>query len=171
MNYFDWLLMIIAPDYRQRSFHIKLLLALFSKEFQWVIKRDQNRALDGLELRGVFKRETGDYPDIFGECTCLELFVSMAIRCENELMYDYDDDAEDHTDRWFWMMVNNLGLDYYDDDHFNPDAVDKILDNFMDRNYGRNFEYCPFPVTVFVADFDKMELAYQMNYYIRENFY
>ena len=135
------------------------------------MKRDQNRALDGLDLRGVFTRETGQYPDIFGQCTCLELFVSMAIRCENELMYNYDPDEGDQTDRWFWMMINNLGLDYYDDSHFSERKVDDILENFMNRDYGHDLEFCPFPVTVFVPDFDKMELAYQMNYYIRENFY
>lgn len=171
MNYFDWLVLIIAPDYRQRAHHIKLLLALYSKEFHWVVKRDQNRALDGLDLRGMYERETGEGAGIFGPCTCLELFVSMAIRCGNELMYDYGPEEGDQTDRWFWMMINNLSLDYYDDAHFDPGRVNDILEHFMNRKYGRRLEYSPFPVSDYVADFDKMELAYQMNYYIRENFY
>ena len=171
MNYFDWLLLIVAPNYDQRANHIKLLIALYSTEFHWVVKRDQNRARDGMDLRSDYRQDTGLYPELYGPCTCLEMFVAMAIRCENELMYKYDPDAGDQTDHWFWMMINNLGLDYYDDSHFNERAVNNILERFMSRKYGPDLAFCPFPVENFVPDFEQMELAYQMNFYIRENFY
>ena len=171
MTYFDWLVIRISPDYHQRDIYMKLLFALFSKEFRWVVKRDQNRAKDGLDLRSEFEQETDLCPDILGPCTCLEMFIAMAIRCENDLMYNYDPDLGDQTDRWFWTMMSNLGLLNYDDMDFDPDAVDDILERFMDRDYGPNLEYCPFPMRYFVPNFEKMELAYQLNYYIRENFY
>ena len=171
MTYFDWLVFIIAPDYRQRDLYTKLFFALYSIEFFWVIPRDKNRAIDGLDLREQFERETGLYCDECGPCNCLEMFIALAIRCENELMYTYDPESGDQTDRWFWMMIENLGLDFYTDSNFDYDEVDDILYRFMSRNYGKNLEFCPFPVSVFVSDFEKMELVYQMNYYIKEKYY
>lgn len=171
MTYYDWLVLYIAPDSRQRELYSDLLFALYSTEFYWVVPRDFNRARDGLELRERFERETGEYCDIYGDCTCLELFVALAIRCERDLMYMYDPRSGDQTDRWFWMMLENLELLDMVNECFNIDEVDYILGRFMDRDYGPGLKYCAFPVSVFVSDFDKIELSYQMNYYIKENFY
>ena len=172
MTYFDWLVFIIAPDYHQRDRYTKLLLALYSTEFYWVINRDKNRAVDGLDLRDQFERETGLYCDLYGPCTVLEMFVALAIRCENELMYMYDPKAGNQTDRWFWMMLDNLGLTEFDDfSSFDEEEIDDILARFMDRNYGPKFKFCPFPVKNVPLGFEKMELVYQMNYYVKEKFY
>lgn len=172
MSYFDWLVYIVAPDYRQRDHYTKLLLALYSTEFYWVINRDKNRAADGLDMRDQYERETGLYCDAYGPCTVLEMLIALAIRCENELMYMYDPGAGNQTERWFWMMIDNLGMSRFDDyHHFDELEIDDILARFMDRNYGPDLEYCPFPVQNWVPGFEKMELAYQMNYYVKEKFY
>ena len=172
MSYLDWLVYIVTPDYHQRDHFSKLLLALYSTEFYWVIKRDKNRAVDGLDLRDQYERETGLYCDAYGPCTVLEMLIALAIRCENELMYMYDPDAGDQTDRWFWMMLDNLELtDFSDYSGFDEEKIDDILARFMDRNYGPNLRFCPFPVSFYVPEFEKMELAYQMNYYVKEKFY
>lgn len=169
MTYFDWLVYTIAPDYNQREDYMELLLALYSTEFFWVVKRDKNRAEDGLDLRDIFERKTRLYCDTDGPCNCLELFIALAIRCENELMYDPD--FGDRTDRWFWMFLDNLGLLEYDSEGFNFDEVSEILDKFMSREYGFNLEFCAFPSSISVSEMKKMELAYQMNFFIKENFY
>ena len=173
MSYFDWLVYLIAPDYRLRDDHMELLFALYSIEFFWVLPRDRNRAEDGLELRDKFKRETEAYGDYFeaenGPCNCLEMFVALAIRCEKELMYNPDEG--DQTWRWFWMMMENLGLDIYTDDDFDFDDVDHILWRFMSRKYGPNLEYCAFPCSISMSKMSKTELTYQLNYYVREKFY
>ena len=171
MTYYDWLVYLIAPDYHQREQYSELLFALYSIEFYWVVPRDRNRAKDGLELRDQFEHETGLYCDCYGSCNCLEMLIALAIRCENELMYMYNPKLGDQTDRWFWMMIDNLELMDYVNECFDYEEVDDILTRFMSRNYGPGLKYCPFPVSVFVSDFEKMELAYQMNYYIREKFY
>ncbi len=172
MSYFDWLVFGIAPDYRQRDHYAKLLLALYSTEFYWVITRDRNRAEDGLDLRNQYERETGLYCDAYGPCTVLEMLIALAIRCENELMYRYNPDEGDQTEKWFWMMVDNLGLCEFDDyHHWEVEEIDDILARFMDRNYGQRFEFCPFPVKNVPIGFEKMELIYQMNYYVKEKFY
>ena len=174
MSYFDWLVLIIAPDYRLRSNHMELLFALYSEEFYWVVPRDRNRAEDGLELRDKYRLEMNrshddiyDVPD--GPCTCLEMFVALAIRCEKELMYNPDEG--DRTWRWFWMMMENLELDLCTDDAFDYEEFDDILWHFMNRKYGPNGEYCAFPCVNFMSEMSKTELTYQLNYYIRENFF
>lgn len=173
MNYFDWLVFTIAPDYHQRENYTELFFALYSTEFFWTVSRDKNRAEDGLDLRVQFERETGEYAEMCGPCNCLEMFVALAIRCEMELMYDPD--AGDRTDEWFWMMMANLGLDEFESNRFDFYEVDDILWNFMNRNYGPNGEFCAFfdqkSCTSFDSEFENIELAYQLNYFIKEKFY
>ena len=171
MTYYDWLVFIIAPDYHQREQYSELLFALYSTEFFWVVPRDRNRAKDGLELRDQFERETGLYCDTYGPCNCLEMIISLAIRCENELMYMYNPKLGNQTERWFWTILDNLELLDYSDPCFNYEEVDDILKHFMGRDYGPGLKYCPFPVSGYVQDFENMELAYQMNYYVKEKFY
>ena len=169
MTYFDWLVYQIAPDFAKRDRYIDLFFALYSAEFFWVIPRDKNRASDGLDLRDRYERETGLYADLYGPCNCLELFVALAIRCENELMYDPD--FGDRTEQWFWMILENLGLDREDNLHFDFDETDDILYRFMNREYGIGGKYCAFPCKKSLSVLKKMELAYQMNYFLKEKFY
>ena len=169
MTYFDWLVYQISPDHFMRERYSELLFALYSTEFFWVLQRDRNRAEDGLELRKKFDREIGGDIDILGPCTCLEMMVALAIRCENELMYDPD--FGDRTDQWFWMMIENLGLDQFDDDNFDEDEIDYILERFMKREYGIHGKYCMFPSQESIDELEKMELAYQINFYVKEVFY
>lgn len=169
MTYFDWLVYIIAPDHTQRDDYIELLFALYSTEFFWVIPRDRNRAEDGLELRTKYEKETGEYVDIYGPCNCLELFVALAIRCENELMYNYN--LGDRTSKWFWIFLDNLGLLEYDSEAFDFDKVDDILYHFMNRDYGPHGEFCAFPCKKSVSVLKKTELSYQINYFIKENYF
>ena len=70
------------------------------------------------------------------------------------------------------MMVDNIGLAAFNDFcNFETYEIEDILTQFMDRKYGPNLEFCPFPVENYVPGFERMELVYQMNYYIKENFY
>ena len=175
MTYFDWLVYTIAPDHFQRDDYSELLFFLYYTEFYWVVKRDKNRAEDGLNLRTRFEEETGLYCDLYGPCNLLEMLVALAIRCENDLMYMYDPELGDQTSRWFWMFLENLGLLEYDDANFEPDEISDILFHFMDRDYGDRGEFCAFSDDSdsenFDFGFEKTELWYQMNYYMKEKFY
>lgn len=175
MSYFDWLVLTIAPDYFQREGYSELLFFLYYTEFYWVVRRDRNRAEDGLDLRERYEHETGLYCDLYGPCNVLEMLVALAIRCENDLMYMYDPELGNQTSRWFWMFLENLGLLKFDDGNFEPDEISDILFNFMDRNYGFHGEFCAFSDDLdaenYDPEFEKIELAYQMNYYIKEKFY
>ena len=175
MTYYDWLVYTVTSDYFQREEYSELLYFLYYMEFYWVVRRDRNRAEDGLDLRAKYEDETGEYCDLDAPCTVLEVFTALALQCENELMYMYDPKLGNQTTRWFWMILDNLGLVYYDNNHFNPEEVNDILFNFMDRNYGSNGEFCAFSDDLdkdfYDKSFEKTELWYQMNYYIKEKFY
>lgn len=168
MSYFDWLCAIVIPDPERRVDYAKLLCTLMDTEFRWVVRRDKNRAIDGLELRDIFEEETGEGCDVGGPCSVLEMLTALAIRCNDEIMYDPDDPKR--ADRWFWMMIHNLGLDFYVDERFDRRAVAKKIDDFMDRNYGQNGQNCPFFLSKTVHNFVHMEIWYQLNHYLMEKY-
>lgn len=111
---------------------IPLVLALTEVEFVWRHPMDENRALEGLELRDDFEYETGEYLDkgsgLMPQCTFFEMLAGLAIRCESQLMRDSL--SGDRTSKWFFEFLENL--DILDCDERD---VDKIVDNceaFMD---------------------------------------
>lgn len=168
MSYFDWLCMIDIPDGDQRVEYAKLMCVLMDTEFRWVIRRDENRAMDGLELRDIYEEETGEDCDESGPCSVLEMLTALAIRCNDEIMYDPDDPKR--ADRWFWMMIQNLRLDIFTNNHFNEGKISQKIENFMDRNYGQNGQNCPFFLSKNVHGFVHMEIWYQLNHYLMEKY-
>ena len=164
MDYFSWLCMIAVPDGYKRVDYAKLLVTLMDTEFYWVIPRDENRAADGLELRDIFEDQTGEVCDADGHCSVLEMLVALSIRCNDELMYDPDDPKR--ADKWFWMMIENLGLDIFVDKKFDKTAILAILDDFMAKN-GQKWL---FPISKTATNFQKMELWYQLNHYLMWRF-
>lgn len=180
MNYFDWLCMWAIPDGIKRETYRELLLALYNFDFYWSIRNDENRANDGLELRNVFEEETGEGCDKSGPCSLLEMFLGLAVRCNNEFMYNPEDPKR--ADIWFWMMMENLGLDKIsaenaekwlkmDKNGYFMDSFENIFIHFCDRNYGQNGQFCAFPYTKNSHKLAKTELFYHMGYYLKENFH
>ena len=164
MDYFDWLCMIAIPDGGKRADYAKLLMTLMDIPFVWHVSRDRNRAADGLELRDIYEDETGELCDQGGECTVLEMLIALAIRCNDEIMYDPDDPKR--ADRWFWMMIENLGLDIFVDKNFSKVSILDILDTFMDKNGQK----CLFPVQNCPQNYPQMELWSQLNWYLMRRF-
>lgn len=169
--YFRWLVGFLDDEYLEKNYS-KLLFKLFKKEFTWSLEYDENRAADGLSFRRIFKQEFQNLPEnahfwpILG-CSVLEMMLGMARRCEDELIYSPK--KGDQTGRFFWVMIENLGLDIYDDYGFYEEEVDKILDTFLARKYAPNGDG-----NVFVlrnSDPRKIDLWLQLNLYLREHFY
>lgn len=168
MSYFDWLCMYACPDGYKRSDYRRLLLALYDTEFYWTLNHDENRADDGLRLRDQYEDETGELCDETGPCSLFEMFLGLSIRCDNELMYDPD--SGNQVGRWFWMMLENLQLDSFVDRNFDDGRFQWIVFHFMDRNYGESGQFCPFFVHGNVHRLERMELVYQLNYYLKWRF-
>ena len=101
-------------------------------EFVWRHPMDENRAIDGLELRDDFEYETGDYLDktsgLPSKCSMFEMLAALAIRCENQLMRDSL--LGDRTSKWFFEFLDNLGL--LDCDDRDVDYMVDVCNAFLD---------------------------------------
>ena len=165
VNYLNWLSEIAIPDADQRDLYQKLLLGLYSEDFYWSVKNDGNRAGDGENLRWIFEDETGLICEKEGPCSVLEMLVALARDCENEIMYDPDEG--DRTGVWFWEMIENLGLGEMDDWCFDLDQFDVVMRRFLDRKYGADGDGGPFYICGFRGDMRRIELWYQLNFYMK----
>lgn len=169
MSYFDWLCELAIPDRSQRDSYQKLMWALYSEDFYWSVCNDGNRAEDGERLRMIFEDETGHVCERDGPCSVLEMLISLAVGCENHIMYDPDEG--DRTSVWFWDMIENLGLDRLDDWSFDLDEFDEIIHIFLDRKYDKDGYGGPFFIEGFGRDMRKIELWYQLNYYLKNRYF
>lgn len=165
--YFSWLIGLIGDDYIRRNYQ-KLLWKLYSSQYIWELDYDRNRAQDGVYLRTVFRSESGYFVDENAPCSLLEMFIALARRAENDIMHDPD--FGDRSSKWFWIMMQNLGLDVYDDYHYFENEVDRIIDIFVHRKYGNNGIGGAFRMQSPVQDLRRNDLWWQMNAYLEQNF-
>lgn len=165
--YFTWLYGQVGSitDRNPSRSYWKVLLQLHKKPFIWFIPNDDNRAEDGRSLRQEFL----DYERIsevdrqWLKCSCsmLELLVSLSRRLS------FEDDGEPRA--WFWHLMENLGLDKYNDNTLVPEReIDKILDEVIWRTYRRNGNGGLFPLRRPYEDQREVEIWYQMNDYLLE---
>lgn len=161
LDYFKWLCSIVdaGPESNYRGRH-RLLYFLFTKEYEWIIPHDENRAGDALVLRNEFAN------DIPGDPKCLEVMVALAHRMETEIMDDPI--AGDRTARWFCDMLK--ALDIYDmtDDKFDPEYACIIIDRWLSNSYEPNGYGSLFILNNCKQDAREMEIWYQMQWYLNE---
>ena len=97
---------------------------------------DENRAIDGLELRTDFEYETGEYLDktsgLMPKCTVFEMLAALAIRCESQLMYNPS--LGDRTSKWFFEFLDNLNLNTHS--RVNNTIAKDINDYPSNDNFG-----------------------------------
>lgn len=174
-KYFEWMYRLVYNDTYSRGLsYRKLLCHLHETEFFYIIPMDGNRAEDGTDLRYRFGYEHSyerSMIDLYLDnrsCSVLEMMVALAIRCEEHIMSDPD--VGDRTGQWFWNMIVNLGLGPMDDRRFDRAYTDDILNRLMNREYGPHGEGGLFTVRNCRKDLRFVEIWYQMNYYLSENF-
>lgn len=150
--------------------HWSLLKQLYSKEFVWIIPNDDNRLLDGRDLRYEFLRETfvprvdQDWMDL--GCSMLEMLIALARRLEFE--------TDKPVDEWFWEIMDNLSLTDYTDEleitgGYNQQDVDEILDEVIWRTYDPDGRGGLFPLQHAEEDQRDIELWYQQSAYVIEH--
>ncbi len=165
--YYRWLIGLIGDGYIERNYQ-KLLWKLYTTEFFYELSFDENRAADGLFLRKTYTRNTTK-PARDGPCSVLEMMIALAQDAEDDIMHDPD--YGDRTGRWFWLMLENLSLDIYDDYYYFEGRVNIILDTFMHHKYAENgTSGGMFPVQKCCRDMRKTDLWWQLNAYFEENF-
>ena len=168
MTYLDWLAIIAFPDGEQRSLYSKVLTRLYEVDFFAILPRDENRAKDGESLREEYEELSGECCEKSGPCSVLEMMVALAARCESQIMFDPDEG--DRTDLWFWEMFDNLGLSCLYGDRFDEREFRRIIVTFLNRKFGADGYLGPFYIPDFEGDMRKIELWYQLGYYIESKF-
>ena len=140
-RYFQWLIDKIYDKKITKEKSYKRLLSILNDAlFIYQIQMDENRKTDGIDLRySRFGWENNLNSSIIDQCfdkddcSVLEMLVALAIRCEENFMQD--NDRGNRTAKWFWKMVENMGLMSYDDDNWDEDEVIFIIDRFLNREY------------------------------------
>ena len=176
-DYFNWLCEGVHIDQVERSY---LLLArdLHAKKFYAVVPHDENRALDGIELREDYLGEMNlpEYccADIDGDCSVFEMLIGLAKRIGFETRNPTDLRMKsDRVGYWFWEMIDNLGLMGFDDESYyeldGEDAVDDILEVLLRREYRSSGLGGLFPLRRASEDQRDVEIWYQMSAYLNEN--
>lgn len=173
-DYFHWLCEMVGVDRGDRSWRI-LAKTLHEIEFFSLVDHDDNRGYDGMELREEYLRMTNypKYVTLDGACSVLEMMVALARRMSFETCDPYhsvDDDV--NADKWFWELMDNLGLSEFDDEHFyelgGEWKVERIIDELLNRRYFSNGVGGLFPLKQPREDQRDVEIWYQMCAYLTE---
>ena len=171
-EYFRWLYNLVSENrYADTISYRKLLRHLHDIEFTYSIRRDKNRAEDGMSLRYRFAMHCyGDAAidyvlDILdGPCSVLEMMVGLAVRCEKWIM----DDPRfgDRTGQWFWNMITNLGLGSVKDERYDARVVDIAIKRLLNREYEPDGEGGLFRVKNCDVDMRSIEIWRQLSRYV-----
>lgn len=175
-DYFHWLCEIININHNEDSYWL-LAKALHGKEYYWTVPNDDNRGMDGLHLREKYLDENPcDFEfanlTIEGPCSMLEMLIALAMRADDIMAKP---GRRNQTSRWFWEIMDNLGLKKYTDadfvDLYGTLNVNLILEVVLERSYKRNGQGGLFPLKNTKKDQKKVEIWYQMCTYLLENYY
>lgn len=164
--YLEWLYRQVAPIRIKNPARTywSLLTHLYHKDFTWFVPNDDNRLMDGLDIRYEFANNYGDATREWLErpCSMFEMLLALARR----LSFAGGGETRD----WFWHMLANIGLrGYVDAMPGDPEIIEFILQRVNDRDYnydGSNGGL--FPLRDAHTDQRGVEIWNQMNSYLIE---
>lgn len=176
-DYFEWLCDKVSDKSCDKSY-LMLLEDLRKIPFVTILELDNNRAEDGKYLREEYAIYEAHSLNALraieaGECSVLEVLISIAERMRFELT---STDADENNDiyQYFWQMLHNLGLDSFDDEDYvdlgGHAAVFEIVADWLDRSYSPDGKGGIFPLRHPDYDQRDVELWYQMQAYLEENY-
>jgi hypothetical protein len=171
-TYFNWLCakVINIRNNTPSTTYWTLLKTLHETEYVWLLSGDDNRAMDGMELREYFLTEL-DLPDEpewrkFPGCSLLEMFIAFAYRAEFQTNGISGETASD----WFWEFMDNLGLKELNDaSGATPEEIGEKVYNFIWRTYdpsGKNGGL--FPLERPHKDQRNVQIVYQFFAYLED---
>lgn len=175
--YFNWIVKTVSDSEHIHGYKM-ILEDLYARDFTWTIIFDENLADQGIRLRDRYlasSKTARKLADIYGPidkpCSILEMMVSLALSCEENVMQNYENNR---TRYWFWSMIESMGLDIYDDFSYDEAAVCDILDRFLARNYDKNGRGGLFTLQKSVKndqkDMRNIDIWMQMNAWLIDNF-
>lgn len=167
-HYFNWMYGLVCG--KKRKSYKKLLRHLYNREFVYMIEMDGNRAEDGIDLRYRFAQETGQNEAMVSSyldnqpCSVLEMLVALCVRCEEEITDNMGEN--NNVQKWFWNCINNLGLKNMDDEKFDVEYTDEVIDHFLNREYTPDGRGSLFLIKNSNYDMRNVEIWYQMLWYL-----
>ena len=163
-DYMQWLIETFdGEDYQCLFKHLMTI------PFRYSVQLDANLIPCVRDLRDKMGK---DYDGPKGRATVLEILCALAVECEDHIMHN--DKYGNRTAQWFWIMLYNLGINTYDDTHYNnrtAEDVDDKVDIFLDRAYDYYGEGSIFVVNRPYQDMRVAPLWEQMNWYLSENYF
>lgn len=170
--YFLWLCGLVGNNKDTLYQYNQFLWTLYTKDFEYTIQSDRNRAEDGKKLRDRFVAETAseELEVLNGPCSILEMLIALALHMDYQLSESVGiPDAE----KWFWIMIRNLKLTVFKESDANlPKKMDfnvRHLDIMLDRKYDPDGQGGLFPLKKAKTDQRETEIWYQMMYWIAEH--
>lgn len=161
--YFDWLCAKVRLDGTPN--YLDLFRILHSHIFTPLVRGDENRCADAIEIREYFLDETGLDADpgwIDQECSVFEVLLAFAEKAEFQI--------EMSASQWFWQFITNLNLEDYrrvtGSDRF---RIHDILERFVMRTYGPQGDGGLFPLRRPHRDQREVEIWYQFCDYAEDN--
>lgn len=178
-RYEDWIsgLVLNSDQDLVTASYKKLFRKLFSVPFLYVRETDKSRVDDGYFLRYRFVSSERIPQNALDNaltnkghvfCSVLEMMIALALRIEEHIMSDSD--FGNRTGQWFWEMIVSLGLSGMDDDYFDERQVDSIINDFIAVKYDKNGKGGLFTVSNPRYDMRRVDIWYQMQYYISEKY-
>lgn len=165
-DYLRWLEPQIRDEHgNPNNTYWDLINIMFEKEFVWVVPMDDNRMVDGLDLRKEFSHENGLGSNPLrqlGPCSFLEVLIGLSRRLAFA--------AGGSAPGWAWQLLGNLELQRMSDP-LTPakhNKVHDILDACIWRNYAPDGTGGFFPLAFPDGDMTQVELWYQMHAYVEE---
>lgn len=171
-EYFRYLCDLVRINDEKDSYFL-LASQMHKKAFYGILGNDDDRGLDGRDLRRRFMMESSfiDYEPIDGPCTFFEFLIGLAFRMAF-LIETSDDEA--HVWQYFHELLNNCGLSDATDNNyytaeFNCEYATAVMDRILERRYARNGRGGLFPLEdPDCPDQREQEIWYQMSAYLNE---
>ncbi len=173
-EYFKWIYDCMCKGRVHKGVsYIKLFRFLHETEFTYSIIMDENRALDGVDLRYRFAMEIYNDPSVEyclrvtnDSCSVLEMLAALAIRCEETIMEDSR--YGNRTSQWFWSMLSTMGVSLMTDDVFDEEYVAKCVYTFLNREYEPDGAGGIFYIRNCEEDLRDMEIWTQLCWYLNK---
>lgn len=169
-EYLEWLKSFVTQGEYGRHKYNHFFELLHEMEFVYCLPMDENRELDGIDLRSRFlyehnyKEENMKYLE--NPCSVLEMMIALTLRCEEELAWDPYEHG-DRTGVWFWKMVTNIGLSgRIDDEDFDSAFVERKISKCLERDYQPNGRGGFFIVHKAQRDMRDVDIWTQANWYL-----
>ncbi len=165
-KYVDWMIAQVCDEgyehFAQRRY---LFDALDREKFYPTCRMDENRAEDGVDLRRLYLRETGEDAGREGRrCSMLEMLVALSIRCEETIMIDMD--VGRRVGRWFFPMLENMASPLEEGIFGSPYTVMMACRRLHNHDYGPDGKGGLFYIPGFHGDMRTMEIWNQLMVYL-----